>query len=406
MTAASVAQDTRSVQVADVFKAGRRAAQLRRTGSGTEFAYLLEYASDGVAIATTLPISTDSLRYPPGAVPAFFAGMLPEGRRLTALRRFVKTSADDELSLLLAVGRDVIGDVQVVPEGEMPTEAEALLTVQSSFSEVRFSEILGGAGVVDRSGIPGVQDKASARMISVPVAQAAGRYILKVDPPEFQHVVENEHYFLNTARSAGIPTTQADLVTDADGRKGLLVRRFDRVADHAGTVHSRACEDACQLLNLWPADKYNVSSEELAAAVGRVCAAGPVAVRDVFRQLCFAWLTGNGDVHAKNISVLATPEGEWRVAPAYDLPSTLPYNDLTLALPVQGRSDGLSRRVMLDFAGTIGMTPKAATSTMDDMLDATAHVPSDLRDGAVPFSQQTVSTWTKRLEYRRKLLKA
>ena len=406
MTADSIAHDMRSVQVADVFKAGRRAAQLRRTSSGTKFGYLSEFASDGVAIATTLPISADPLRCPPGAVPAFFAGMLPEGRRLTALRRLVKTSADDELSLLLAVGRDVIGDVQVVPEGEMPTEAEALITVQSSFSEVRFSEILGVEGVVDRSGIPGVQDKASARMISVPVAQAAGRYILKVDPPEFQHVVENEHYFLNLARSAGIPTTQADLVEDAEGRKGLLVRRFDRVVDRAGTVHSRACEDACQLLNLWPADKYTVSSEDLVAAIGRVCAAGPVAVRDVYRQLCFAWLTGNGDVHAKNISVLATPEGEWRVAPAYDLPSTLPYNDLTLALSIQGRSDGLSRRSMLDFAGTIGMTPKAATSTLDDMLDATAHVPSDLRDGAVPFSQQTISTWTKRLEYRRKLLKA
>ena len=395
MTADSIARDTRSVQVADVFKAGRRAAQLRRTGSGTEFAYLPEFASDGVAIATTLPISAYPLRYPPGAVPAFFAGMLPEGRRLTALRRLVKTSTDDELSLLLAVGRDVIGDVQVVPEGEMPAEAEALITVQSSFSEVRFSEILGVAGVVDRTGIPGVQDKASARMISVPIAQAAGRYILKVDPPEFPHVVENEHYFLTIARSAGIPTTQADLVS-----------RFDRVADRAGAVHSAACEDACQLLNLWPADKYNVSSEDLVAAVGRVCAARPVAVRDVYRQLCFAWLTGNGDVHAKNISVLATPEGEWRVAPAYDLPSTLPYNDLTLALPVQGRSDGLSRRVLLEFAGSIGMTPKAATSTLDDMRDATARVASDLRDGAVPFSQQTISTWTKRLEYRRKLLKA
>ncbi|HHU66493.1 MAG TPA: hypothetical protein GXZ33_01375 [Corynebacterium sp.] len=31
--------------------------------------------------------------------------MLPEGRRLTALRTAVKTSADDEFSLLLAVGR-------------------------------------------------------------------------------------------------------------------------------------------------------------------------------------------------------------------------------------------------------------------------------------------------------------
>ena len=404
MTDVPTLSDARTVQVADVFKAGRRAAQLRRTAAGTAFTYLPEYVADGVDIATTLPLSGDPLVSQAGAVPAFFAGMLPEGRRLTALRRLVKTSADDELSLLLAVGRDVIGDVQVVPEGATPTEAESLITVQSSFSEVRFSEIFADAGVVDRTGLPGVQDKASARMMSVPVAQATSRYILKVDPPEYEHVVENEHYFLTIARAAGIPTTEAELVSDAVGRKALLVRRFDRVAN-AGATHARACEDACQLMNLWPADKYNVSAERLTAAVANVCAAGPVAVRDVYRQLCFAWLTGNGDVHAKNVSVLATSEGEWRVAPAYDLPSTLPYGDLTMALPIQGSVDGLSRAKMLDFASAIGMTTRAATATLDDMLDATATVTSDLRGGAIPFSQQTVSTWTVRLEYRRKLFK-
>ena len=34
---------------------------------------------------------------------SLFAGLLPEGRRLGALRRAVKTSADDDLTLLLAV---------------------------------------------------------------------------------------------------------------------------------------------------------------------------------------------------------------------------------------------------------------------------------------------------------------
>ena len=42
--------------------------------------------------------------------------------------------------------------------------------------------ILAEAGVVDPVGIPGVQDKASALMIPVPIARSRGRYILKVDP--------------------------------------------------------------------------------------------------------------------------------------------------------------------------------------------------------------------------------
>jgi serine/threonine-protein kinase HipA len=330
------ALDPRSVRTADVYKAGQLVAQLRRTEQGIRFDYL----ANAVAVATTLPLSSEPVTYPAGAVPPFFAGLLPEGRRLTALRNQVKTSSDDELSLLLAVGSDVIGDVQIVPEGEIPSESEALVTVQSSFSEVRFSEVLGDASIVDRSAIPGFQDKASARMISVPVARASGRYILKVDPPEFPLVVQNDFYFIELAKSAGIPTVDAEIVSDADGTSGLLVRRFDRSTRIDGSVYSLACEDACQLLKLWPADKYNVTSEVVTKSISGVCPAEPVAARDVFRQFCFAWLTGNGDVHAKNISVLETVGGEWRVSPAYDLPSTLAYGDLTMALELNGKRLG------------------------------------------------------------------
>jgi serine/threonine-protein kinase HipA len=390
--------DPRSVRTADVYKAGNFVAQLRRVDQGIQFNYL----PNAVAVATTLPVSDVPVTYLAGAVPPFFAGLLPEGRRLTALRNQVKTSSDDELSLLLVVGRDVVGDVQVVPEGETPSESEALVTVKSSFAEVRFSEVLGAAGNVDRSGIPGFQDKASARMISVPVARASRRYILKVDPPEFPLVVQNEFYFIELAKSAGIPTVEAEIVTDADGQLGLLVRRFDRTTGDDGSVVSLACEDACQLLNLWPADKYNVTSEIVTKSVVEVCPAAPVAARDVFRQFCFAWLTGNGDVHAKNISVLATRQGEWRVSPAYDLPSTLPYRDLTMALELNGKRDGFSGRQMLEFAQTIGLTPRAAVRTITDLIDATDRMITDLEEGAVPFSQHEVHEWTRRLASRRK----
>jgi serine/threonine-protein kinase HipA len=392
--------DPRSVRTADVYKAGKLVAQLRRANQGIQFHYL----PNAVAVATTLQVSDVPVTYLAGAIPPFFAGLLPEGRRLTALRNQVKTSSDDELSLLLVVGNDVVGDVQVVPEGEAPSESEALVTVKSSFAEVRFSEVLRGADIVDRSGIPGVQDKASARMISVPVARASRRYILKVDPPEFPLVVQNEFYFIQLAKSAGIPTVDAEIVTDAVGQLGLLVRRFDRTTGNDGSVVLLACEDACQLLNLWPADKYNVTSEVVTRAIIEVCPAAPVAARDVFRQFCFAWLTGNGDVHAKNISVLATPQGEWRVSPAYDLPSTLPYRDLTMALELNGKRDGLSRCQMLEFAQTIGLAPRAATRIIADLIDATDRMITDLKDGAVPFSQYEIHEWTRRLAARRKVL--
>ncbi len=397
-------ESMRAVQVADVYKAGHKAAQLRRTASGTEFGYLPEYLNDGVPVATTLRLSNEPSVTTPGSVPPFFAGLLPEGRRLLRLRRSVKTSADDEFSLLLAVGRDPVGDVQVVPEGEQPHEPEPLITVQRSFEEVHFREVLTDEGVIDKVSIPGVQEKASAGMISVPIALSGNRYILKIDPPEYPHVVENEFYFISLAKAIGIPTVDAQLVQDADGTKGLLLRRFDRVSQLDGSTVALACEDACQLLGRWPGDKYNVSYEEVVQAVASVCASEVIASRDVFRQICFAWLTGNGDVHAKNVSVIESLTGEWSVAPAYDLSSTVLYGDVSMALTLEGSSIELSRRSILAFASTIGLSEIAATKILDGLLAHTEPILDALKKGALPFDENTISKTLRVLRHRRSLL--
>lgn len=164
------------VERADVFKGDERAAHLTRSPRGVRFDYTpawLSHRRDPVA--STLPLTPEPVVTPGGSVPAFFAGLLPEGRRLTALRTTVKTSADDELSLLLAVGDDLVGDIRVVPEGAGVTPLPPLVRV-TTFADVRFSELLASVGVrPDRVGLPGVQDKVSAAMINIPVTTAPGR---------------------------------------------------------------------------------------------------------------------------------------------------------------------------------------------------------------------------------------
>jgi serine/threonine-protein kinase HipA len=387
--------------VADVYKEGRLSATLTRETDGVRFAYLPDYLDAAPRpVATTLPLTEEPVLSPPGAVPPYFAGLLPEGRRLTGLRRALKASADDELTLLLAVGMDPVGDVQVVPHGEEPKPPEPLIRVTRSFDEIVFSDVFEQAGVIDPVALAGVQDKASARMISVPVSREGERYILKVDPPEFPRVVVNEAFFLRVARAARFPVVDAQVVHDSTGRPGLLVRRFDRVMVD-GKARALAVEDAAQALNLYPADKYSVEAEAAVEALSGLCAARPVAVRDLFRQLVFAWLTGNGDVHAKNLSVLATPAGEWRVAPAYDLPSTLPYRDHTMALPMRGRREGLSRRSLLEFADRIGLPRAAAERAIDEVLGATAEVVPSLTADPLGFPPQQLRSWVRALRNRR-----
>lgn len=398
--------DARDVDVADVYKAGHHAATLRRTPEGIEFCYLDTYLASALPpVALSLPTDDAPTTTPAGAVPPFFAGLLPEGRRLANLRNAVKTSADDELSLVVAAGHDPIGDVQVVPAGLPAARGAPLIEVTKSFDEIRFGDLLENAGIIDPSALPGVQAKASARGLSLPVGSAGDRFILKIDPPEHPHIVANEAYFLELSRAAGIPTADAEVVHDIDGRPGLLVRRFDRVAQADGTAAPLACEDACQALGRWPADKYQVSSEAVVTVLANACAARPLAIRDVVRLLVFGYLTGNGDIHAKNVSVLQDESGEWRVAPAYDLPSTLLYGDTTLALPIGHDRVGISRRKVLAFAESVGLKERAAARVLDDLIDATARVIDDLRSGALPFGQQTIADATAELRNRRRLLK-
>ncbi len=378
--------DPTTVDRAAVHKGGQLAAHLTRTAAGVEFAYTDDWvAAGGRAVATTLPVTTSPVLSVGGAVPAFFAGLLPEGRRLTALRRSVKTSADDELSLLLAVGSDPVGDVQVVPEGVPPERASARLET-SDFGQVSFAELLATYDVdIDRVAIAGVQDKFSLAMLSVPVIGGGSSYFLKLDPPEYPHLVADEAFFLARSARSRIVTAQARVVTDRDGREGLVVTRFDR-SHRDGRVTAYAVEDGCQVLGLHPEAKYRLSTEEVLGALVRVCAAPRPAALEFLRQVVFAYLTGNGDAHAKNFSVLADDAGRWRPAPAYDLPSSYPYGDATMALRVDGDRDGnLTGRRFVALGSALGLPERAArraltetTAAVDEWIDEVDELPFDV----------------------------
>jgi len=397
--------ELRTVEQATVLKQGTVAGRLERRADAMVFAYDDDYvAAGGPPVATTLPISREPvLTHAPGALPPFFSGLLPEGRRLTALRSAVKTSVDDELTLLLAVGGDAVGDVQVVPAGEDPSDVDPRVSV-ADWSEVRFVELLaasvGSPEAIDRVALPGVQDKVSARMINVPVALEDARYLLKLDPPEFPHLVENEAFFLAAARGSGIVCADSEVVYDADDTPGLLVQRFDRVLDASGSVAVLAQEDACQVLGRYPADKYRVSTEAVIDGLARLCRARPVAALTLLKQVAFAYLTCNGDAHAKNFSVRRLPQGEWRVTPAYDLPTSYPYGDTTMALTLNGRQrEDIGRADFVALGEAVDLRARAVERCLDELTERVDLWIDDLPK--LPFDDRTLHKLRRAIEYRR-----
>ncbi|MDO4242048.1 MAG: HipA domain-containing protein [Microbacteriaceae bacterium] len=382
-------ENYRFVKQADVYKNGTLAGQLTRLDGGEiEFRYLADY--DGKAVASTLPL--DANHTPSHGLPPFFAGLLPEGHRLTQLQRAIKTSADDELSLLLAVGQDAPGDVQIVETGKKPQEPVPL--VARDISELDFRDF---DERIDSHAIPGVQRKASATMMNVPLNIGRIPAILKLDPPEHQHLVLNENLHLQNAQNLKIPVAEGKLVHDAKDRPGLLVRRFDRVVSDDGEITRLAMEDGAQALGILPAQKYAVDAAEVVLALARLTDAPMVAVRNMYLQFAFAYLTGNGDLHAKNLAVVTGSDGKTVVAPVYDIPCTALYRDLSMALPLNGKLKKLKLSDWDAFAESIGLPLRAARAANKLALKAAAGI--DLSE--LPFAGSVLNGAVRELKFRR-----
>jgi len=368
--------DFKDVDGADVYKGGRLAGALLRSDGGTEFTYRKDYIADGgPPVASTLPIRPGGYRHGSGAVPPFFAGLLPEGARLEAVVAAVKTSADDELSLLLAVADDAVGDVSLVPIGEeRPTVRHAAPTdpASTSFARLFRQSIDPGADSLDRA-LPGVQDKISSAMISFPLRGVDGPSILKLSPERFPLLVENEAFCLRVARAGGLRTPDHQVITDSEGLTGLLVARFDRTRRPDG-YRRIAQEDACQFLGRWPADKYRITVNEIAGRLVELASAAPAAVLDLVVQIAFSWIVGNGDFHAKNFSLQWLPDDELVApTPVYDVASTLPYPlDQRMAMRLDGRDSNFQGRFLVTFAERFGVPAALTRRRLGALIDRVA----------------------------------
>lgn len=168
------------------------------------------------------------------------------------------------------IGSDVPGDVQIIEHGRELYTAPAALV--NNPEVVSFAELM---GTVDRRGLPGVQEKLSAVMKTLPVHWTGAGYdaLLKISPQRMPGLVENEAAHLTAAALMGIPVAQHELVYDRDGVSGLMVSRFDRTPS-GGRI---AMEDGAQILGVPSGEKYTednpaVTTESVIQAMVKLAA--------------------------------------------------------------------------------------------------------------------------------------
>ena len=188
---------------------------------------------------------------------------------------------------------------------------------------------------VGRISLSGVQPKASLVLDSAghlvkPAEGERGTYILKPAPTSYalldrKYCPANEHLTMQLASQVYRIETAANAICFFhDGEAAYLCRRFD-VGPH-GQKYSQ--EDFASLAGLTNATggsdfKYNnLSYEECAGIIRKYVKAAPVEILKFFRIVVFNYLTLNDDAHLKNFSLINRGDGEYHLAPAYDLINT------------------------------------------------------------------------------------
>lgn len=364
--------DPRGVELVHVYRNAAHVGSLRRTAEGGavfeyEAAFYEAHRALPGGIATHLPYAQRSIAAREGNLHPYFAGLIPEGARLRALLSRAKTSEDDQFTLLVAAGADCVGDLfPILPGGSLePLETghpELTALDQVSFAELFRKSVESD----DEPAIAGVQEKLSPSTISFPLAARGKRWILKLNPADKPLLVENEFFFMQMAAECGLDVARAHLVRDRTGAAGLLIERFDR--ERKGRrwrgVHQ---EDACQFLDRYPGDKYRLPVADIARGLTRWCSAPASECTRLLELVAFSYLIGNGDLHAKNLSLRANAD-TLQLSPGYDLLSSRPYKDLKLALKFEGRDDNVTRKDVIAFGARFGVTKVAVEGRLKRLL--------------------------------------
>jgi serine/threonine-protein kinase HipA len=357
-----------------VWWAGRLVGTLLRDQHGDiSFVYHGDWVEDATAqpISAALPKRLEP--YDRRAARYFFAGLLPEESQRDGAARALGLSRTNDYALLEALGGDVAGALSLWPEGETPP-VPVLGAKPEVLSESALVEILdslptrpllaGRAGI--RLSLAGAQSKLPVVLVSGAIAlPSAGQpttHILKPAMTRFPATVENEALAMRLAEALGLDVASVEARV-VEGRKFLLVERYDRALGADGVLERVHQEDFCQALGMAPENKYAAEGgptfKTSFPLLRRVTTRPAQAVLALMDAAVFNLIIGNCDAHGKNFSLLYQG-GQTRLAPLYDLMCTIAYPEVSTRMSMkmgEARNlDEMSERSWVKFADDAGLS--------------------------------------------------
>ena len=383
----------------------------------------LNYDTAWLANANTRPLSLSlpltTQVYSGDRVENFFDNLLPDNISLRN-RLQVRTGAASTraFDLLYHIGRDCVGALQLVPEGESidvkkitasKVDDEQIETILQSHNAMPLGVDLDSDF---RLSVAGTQEKTAFLKIRDtwyrPFGATPTSHIFKLPMGGFgqseldlSESVENEWLCQQLLIAFGVPVACTQMALFGN-QKILVVERFDRrwAADGSWLMRLPQ-EDMCQATGTPGALKYETDGGPGMRAVMDLLLGSDRAHADrkmfMTTQLLFGML-GAIDGHAKNFSIFLRPGGRFHLTPLYDVISIYPLvashqialPKVKMAMAVLGKNrhyhwKTITRRHWLDtarkcryaeqeMAGIIGKCCDLVTGCIEKV---TATLPSD-----------------------------
>ena len=390
----------RSHKPLNVFLNGRLVGQILRGRAGAiSFAYSEDWLSWEHRLPVSLSLPLSSNQYVGAQVLSVFENLLPDNESVrNRIAARIGAAGTDAFSLLYEIGRDCIGALQFLPDGDTPTSADRLSGEPQTEAQIATiltnidENPLGIRRDHDfRISVAGAQNKTAllchgGQWIK-PTGTTPTTHIVKPqigrlpNGMDLSNSVENEYFCIELIKTFGLRTAKTEIATFGT-QKALVVERFDRRWTRDGRMIRLPHEDCCQALSVPPTRKYqNEGGPGIVEIMDLLRGSDEQSMdrSDFLKANILFWLIGATDGHAKNFSLCIFPGGRFKMAPLYDLLTVQPLVDkrrierkhfrLAMRMGKSGkyRVTDIIRRHIVETGMNAGFSKNAVHQIFDDI---------------------------------------
>lgn len=382
----------------------------------------LEYSQSWVDNEQGRPLSL-SLPFTPGNqthrgdnVKFYFDNLLPDSdgiRNRLAVKFHAKSTSP--FDLLVELGRDCVGAIQILKPDEEPTNIKKILA--KPVNDPQIASILRNAVLSNdfnenkddfRISLAGAQEKTALLwhndQWNIPLGATPTTHIFKLPLGLAGNIsadissIENEWMCSKILDAFGIPIAYCDIGQFED-KKVLIVERFDRAySEDESWLIRLPQEDFCQVNGISPLKKYQKDGGPSVADCMKILDGSTKSEEDKYTffltQLVF-WLLFATDGHGKNFSIFHTSRNTYEMTPVYDVISMfpilgpradqIPKRKAKLAMAIKGSTnyyevDRIMKRHFIKQAVSVGIPKTDAINIIDEMINATPAVIQSIYD--------------------------